>query len=96
MNKYDTYGTIMHDRSLNWNDKWDFVRGGVAYHADTIEMTAGESFNAYVEIFWAAEDLAPHDFSIVVWSTVEPVTLTVLNDPLNINNVHSSGSFPVY
>lgn len=61
----------------------------MAYHADGIDMTAGESLDMEYEIFWGAEDLAPHDFSIVVWSTVEPVTFTGGND-------YSSQSFPVY
>ena len=52
-------------------------------------MTAGESFNMKTEVSWSAEDLVPHDFSIVVWSTVEPVTLTVGDN-------HSSQSFPDY
>ena len=48
---------------------------------DTIEI------NVYVE--WHSESILPHDFSVVVWSTAEPVTLTLADN-------HSSQSFPNY
>ena len=83
-NNWESSYWITHDRDNSWKSfKYQ------AYHADTINMTAGESFNMKTEVSWSAEDLVPHDFSIVVWSTVEPVTLTVGDN-------HSSQSFPDY
>ena len=60
-----------------------------AFHGETLNMAAGDSVEITVQVEWGSDDLVPHDFSVVAWSTAEPVTLTVGEN-------HSSQSFPNY
>ena len=52
-------------------------------------MVEGDTVEIHVFVEWGSEGKLPHDFSVVVWSTAEPVTLTLADN-------HSSQSFPNY
>lgn len=44
-------------------------------HFGAIEVDAGESFEIHADVKFSHDDLRPHDYSIVVWADIEPVTM---------------------
>ena len=73
----------------NKDDTWRGFKWGPK-HYEAIEMIAGEQLDVTVEVTFGTNDLLPSDYSLVVWATEEPVSITVSN--------HSGNSehFPTY
>ena len=52
-------------------------------------MNAGFPYEINLEMYWAPEDLLPHDYSVVIWAEKSKVSMTVDHD-------HESENFPNY
>lgn len=52
-------------------------------------MTAGESLDIEIEVYWPPEDFSPHDYSVVAWSEKQKVNLVSTQN-------HKYEDFPHY
>jgi|Transcript_31737 hypothetical protein len=73
-----------HDRT----DDWLFPLYGNSHH-EPLQMKAGEKLRAVYEIYFAPDDLMPHDFSVVVQAEKSAVKIYM-------DNSRESEVFPTY
>ena len=61
----------MHSKQTAWNQFAD----GKVNHAAPEFLKSGESLTIHLALKWVSQDLAPHDFSVVIWAENSPVTM---------------------